>query len=160
MTTEELKQQYTELYEHMAVSRKPEYMKAFGKVMTEMFDWFSVNKREAAEEWLMKLESIKWDNYLTPAEAEKIVAGMKPKAPWGMDAWKAEMEAHGLQMEDAPCYNKCALYATMNMVMSDSADTLKKYVNDENMFDAVFDLAIDKLDDTDKKFNVRKYFGV
>lgn len=157
---EDLKQRYNELYDYMATSKKPEYMMVFGKVMTEMYDWFATNRKEAAEEWLMKLECIKWDNYLTPKEAETIVAEMIPKAPWSREQWKIAMAQHNHALESAPCYNRCALWVTMNMVMSDSKDTLEKYIDKGNIFEMVYDLALDKLCDDDKKFSIRKYFNV
>ena len=86
--------------------------------------------------------------------------GMVPKAPWSRDQWKQAMEQHELDLVHEPCYNSCALWVTMEMVMSDSSDTLKKYVAEEDMFKAVYDLAVDKLTDKDGKFMVRKYFGL
>ena len=160
MTAEELRQEYARLYNYMSVSRNPEYMKAFGKVMTEMYDWFADNKREAAEEWLMKLEAIKWRNYLTPTEAEEAVNGMTPKAPWTREQWQSAMAQHGYELEEEPAYNRCALWVVMNMIMSDSAQTLGKYVEDSDMFRVVHDLAVDKLTDEDSRFNVRTYFGL
>ena len=44
MTANELKEQYTMLYEYMAQSRDPKNMKAFGHVMTEMMDYLIANK--------------------------------------------------------------------------------------------------------------------
>ena len=151
----------------MATERNPEYMKAFGKVMTEMFNWFSENKKEAAEEWLMKLEAIKWDNYLTPKEAENIVAKMQPKAPWSRDAWKSAMEAKGLPLEDIPCYNSCSLWVEMNKQYSDSAETIAiimgkdlKDVSTDEMVNATYHLALDMLTDEDGVYNIRTYFGL
>ena len=159
-TAQELKDKYYELYEYMASSKDPKNMKAFGHVMNEMYEWFVANKPDAAQEWVDKLEAIKWKNYLTPTEADKIVAAMKPNAPWTRDQWKAAMEKSGFELEEWPCYNKCALYTTMNMLMSDSSETLTKLVGSDKLFDAVHALAIDKLKDSDGMFNVRVYFGV
>ena len=159
MAMEDLKQKYTELYDYMAKSKQTEHMKAFGIVMTEMFDWFIHNKKDAAEKWLMKLEGIRWDNYLTPQEAENIIDKMHPKAPWSRDVWKNAMEEHGLTKENKPCYNQYALWTTMNMLMSDSYETIAKYVDKSKMFRMVHDLAVDKLTDKDKMFNIRKYFN-
>ena len=144
----------------MANSKDPKNMKAFGNVMNEMMDWMIANKPAEAEAWIDKLESIKWKNYLTPAEADKIVAAMEPKAPWSREQWKAAMAQYGFRMDDEPHYNRCALYTTMNMIMSDSGNTLKKYVGGDDMFKAVYDLAVDKLTDADGKFIIRHYFGV
>lgn len=160
MTPEEMKNEFLALYDMMANSHKIEFMRTFGMVHKEMMDWMIANKPELAQEWLEKLASIKWNNYLTPKEADKIVAGMNPKAPWSKDQWKAAMEQNGYPMSKEPYYNKCALYATMNMIMSDSGDTLKKYVDDANLFKVVYELAIDKLTDRDNVFNIRRYFSL
>ena len=77
-----------------------------------------------------------------------------------MDQWKQAMTEHGFEMQDEPCYNSCALYVTMNMIMSDSGETLAKYVDKDNLFKAVHDLAVDKLTDHDGVFNIRSYFGL
>lgn len=160
MTQEEMKKEFHALYEKMANSQEVSFMRTFGNVHKEMFEWFVANKPELAQEWLDKLQSIKWKNYLTPKEAEKIVAEMQPKAPWSREQWKQAMEQHGYDLENEPYYNSCALWAVMNMVMSDSSATLEKFVAADKLFDAVYSLAVDKLTDKDKKFAVREYFGV
>ena len=165
MTTEELRQHYRMLYDYMAASKRPEYMKAFGRVMTEMFDWLSENKREAAEEWLMKLESIRWDNYLTKSEAEMLVADMQPKAPWNMEAWKNAMVAQELPLEENPCYNMYSLWVEMNKQYSDSARTIAAIMGrelgdipTEEMVNATHLLATDLLKDEDGRYDIRRYF--
>lgn len=160
MTTEEMKNEFYALYNMMASSNKVENMHTFGNVHKEMMEWFIQNKPDLAQEWLWKLESIKWKNYLTPKEADNIVADMQPKAPWSREQWKTAMEQYGYPLGKEPCYNKCALYVTMNMIMSDSSETLSKYVDSNKMFDAVYELAVDKLTDKDNVFNIRKYFGL
>lgn len=160
MTQEEMKKEFYALYNIMANSQKVENMRTFGNTHKEMMEWFIVNKPELAEEWLGKLESIKWHNYLTPKEADNIVAAMNPKAPWNREQWKGAMEQHGYPMEEEPYYNRCALFTTMNMIMSDSGNTLKKYVDDANLFEVVYDLAVDKLKDRDGKFAIRHYFSL
>ena len=160
MDAKELKEKYWSLYNMMANSKDPKNMKAFGCVMTMMMDIMIEKMPSEAEEMVDKLESIKWKNYLTPAEADKIVAAMEPKAPWSREQWKAAMAQYGFRMDDEPHYNRCALYTTMNMIMSDSGNTLKKYVGGDDMFKAVYDLAVDKLTDADGKFIIRHYFGV
>ena len=99
-------------------------------------------------------------DYLTPAEAEKIVAQMEPKAPWSREQWKDAMEKFGFPLEEWPCFNRCALYVTMNMIMSDSSKTLSNFVQGDNLFKMVYGLAVDKLKDQDEMFNVRVYFYV
>ena len=160
MNPQELKEKYWSLYEYMANSNKPEYMKAFGRVMTTMMDDMIQSNPSKAEEYINKLESIKWKNYLTPAEADKIVSQMEPKAPWSREQWKDAMEKHGFPLEEWPSYNRCALFATMSMIMSDSSKTLSNFVQGDNMFKLVYGLAVDKLKDVDSMFNARVYFYV
>lgn len=160
MNTEEMKAKYHALYEHMATSKDTDQMKVFGNVMTAMVDDMLNSSPSKAEEYINRLESIKWKNFLTPKEAEKIVDEMNPKAPWSREQWKSAMEQHGYVMEQQPCYNSCALWVVMNMLMSDSGTTLPKYVEADKLFGAVHDLAVDKLKDADGKFMVRDYFGV
>lgn len=155
-----MKDKYWSLYEYMANSKDPENMKAFGRVMTTMMDDSIQSNPAKAEEYINKLEAIKWKNYLTPAEADKIVAAMEPKAPWSRDQWKGAMDKYGYQLEEWPCYNRCALYTTMNMIMSDSSATIGKYVATDDLFRIVHDIAVDKLKDADGKFNIRAYFNV
>ena len=160
MTPEEMKKEFVALYEMMAHSENVAFMHVFGNVHKEMMDWFIANKPELAQEWLDKLESIKWKNYLTPKEAEKVVSRMNPQAPWTRDAWKQAMEKNNFSLEKEACYNSCALWVTMNMIMSDSSETLKKYIAEEEMFKAVYELAVDKLTDKDNRFVIREYFGL
>ena len=160
MNANELKTAYNDLYGYMANSKDPANMKAFGKVMTEMYMWYADNKPDAANEWLEKLSAIRWKNYLTPKEAEKIVAEMEPKAPWSREQWRQVMEQHGYELEKEPHYNRCALWVTMNMIMSDSSETIAKYVPADRLFDFVYEEAVDKLTDRDGRFAIRSYFGL
>ena len=160
MTQEQLKDKFESLYNYMASSGNVAYMHTFGVVHKEMMDWMIQNKPDLATEWVDKLCSIKWRNYLTPKEAEKIVSEMNPKAPWTREQWKQTMEQAGYPLEKEPYYNRCALWTTMNMIMSDSSETIKKYVENGNMFKLVHDLAVDKLTDSDNKFKIRAYFNL
>lgn len=160
MNTEDMVKEFHELYDTMASSHEIAYMRVFGNVHKEMMNWMIVNKPELAREWIEKLESVRWKNFLTQKEADKIVEGMEPKAPWTRDQWRQVMEQNGYALEKKPCYNRCALYAAMQMIMSDSSETLSKYVEQEDLFPLVYDLAVDKLTDKDGVFNIRHYFGV
>lgn len=156
----EMKEKYLDLYEYMSNSRNPRNMMIFGKVMTSMMEDIIASSPSKADEYINRLESVKWDNYLSQSEADKIVANMNPKAPWSREQWKAAMEQHGFALEKWPCYNCNALMVTMEMIMSDSSSTLSKYIDNGDMFKVVYELAVDKLTDIDKKFDIRKYFGV
>ena len=160
MTQEEMLKEFYALYNLMANSQNVYFMHIFGMVHKEMMEWMIANKPDAAQEWLYKLDSIRWKNYLTQKEAEKIVAGMQPRAPWNREVWKNAMQEAGYDIEKEPCFNSCALWVTMNMIMSDSSETLAKYVGNDNLLKVVHDLAVDKLTDKDEVFSVRRYFGL
>lgn len=160
MTSQELKDKYLMLYRYMAQAKNPAYMKHFGWIMTQMMDDLIASNPTKAEEYIERLCAIKWKNYLTPKEADAIIAKMSPKAPWTRDQWKQAMEKYGYPLEKEPYYNRCALWVTMNMIMSDSSDTLAKYVENGDVFKIVYDLAVDKLTDSDSVFSIRKYFSV
>ena len=160
MSTSEMNERYKELYDYMASSNEPSNMTTFGEVMTEMMEWMIANKPDAAQEWIDRLDSIRWDNYLTQKEAERIVGKMVPKAPWSREQWKSVMTQKGYPLSKEPCYNSCALWTVMNMIMSDSSGTIEKFVGGDNVFDFVHALAEDKLTDEDDNFYVRDYFQV
>lgn len=159
-----MKDQYTGLYDYMAQSRDPKNMKAFGCVMTEMMDYLIQNKPDVAEEMIGKLESIKWHQYLTPKEADRIVAGMDPKAPWSREIWKNAMESFGLPLEDAPYYNRCALWTEMNKIYSDFGEEIASLLGkplsptDKDIVSACYKMALKNLKDKDGVYNIRKYF--
>lgn len=159
-----MKQEFLELYDMMANQHDVKYMRVFGNVHKEMMDWFIANKPELAQEWLDKLEAIKWHQYLTPKEAEKIVAGMDPAGPWSRDTWKKAMESFGLPMEDAPYYNSCALWVEMNKIYSDFGAEIAALIGkplsptDKDIISACYRLALKNLRDKDGVYDIRKYF--
>ena len=163
MNTQELKDRYSTLYAEMAASCNPKNMEVFGHVMTEMMDWLIRNRPAEAEMFIEELCSVMWENYLTRKEAQEITAAMQP-ASWSYEAWKQAVVRLSLPMEEEYCYNEYALYAVMCMVDSDSRETLRKLlsveVTDDRYLKAAYALALDKLCDADKRFNVRSYFGL
>ena len=162
-----MKEKFESLYNYMASSTNVAYMRTFGNVNKEMMSWMIQNKPDLAQEWIEKLCSIKWRNYVTQKEADKIVSEMTPKAPWTKDAWKQAMESFDLPLEEDPYYNSCALWVVMNMIYSDSSKSIASIIGKplqeipaEQMVKAVHSLALDKLKDSDEKFNIRKYFSL
>lgn len=150
----------------MAQSRDPKNMKTFGAVMTQMMDVMIQKMPDAAEEMVDKLESIKWHQYLTPKEAETIIAKMDPKAPWTRDQWKSAMESFGLPLEDVPYYNRCALWVEMSKMYSDFGDEIAALLGkplvptDPDIISACYKMALKTLKDKDGVYNIRKYFSV
>lgn len=166
MNAQELKNKYYELYDYMAQSKDPKNMKAFGHVMNEMMEFMLQKTPEVAEEMIEKLDAIKWEQYLTPKEAEKIVSSMNPKAPWSREVWNNAMDQLGLMKEEAPYYNRCALWTEMNKQYSDHAQTiadniLKKPLAEipaEQIVPGIRAMALDLLKDKDHVYNIREYF--
>lgn len=167
MNAEQLKSKYYELYDYMAQSKDPKNMKAFGHVMNEMYDWFVANKPEAAQEWVEKLDAIKWKQYLTPKEAEKIVAGMNPQAPWSREVWNKAMDSLGLAKEEYPYYNRCSLWVEMNKEYSDQGETVAELLGmpldqipADKIVPAMYKMALNLLKDKDGVYDIRKYFSL
>lgn len=164
MTTQELKDRYLGLYDYMAQSRDPKNMKAFGAVMTQMMDAMLAKMPADAEEMIDKLEAIKWHQYLTPKEAEAIVAKMDPKAPWSREQWRTAMASSGLPTEDAPYYNSCALFTEMSKIYSDFGDEIAALLGkplspaDKDIIAACYKMALKDLKDKDGVYDIRKYF--
>lgn len=165
--TSELIEKFEALYDMMATSNNPKYMQVFGGAMKEMFKWFADNRPETAQDFLDTLCAIKWNNYLTKKEADRIISKMEPAAMWSREQWKREMEKLGIVTEEAPYYNMCALYVEMNAIYSDSGKTIAELlgttldeITNEDMLKAVHRLALDKLKDIDGVFNIRTYFGL
>jgi len=164
---ENLKQRYLDAYEHMARSSDVEDMRLFGKVLTEVMDWMIANKPVYATEWIEKLESVRWNNYLTQREADAIVEKMDPQPTMSKNEWARMMEKLGMQLYEEPYYNCWALYATMMMKDSDCRNSISMLMNKpisditpEEMTNATHMLAMDALKDRDGRFDVREYFAV
>lgn len=159
-----MRNEFHALYNMMANSNNVTFMHVFGQVHKEMFEWFVTNKPDLAQEWLDKLESIRWKNYVTPKEAEKITAGMDPRAPWTRDQWKTAMESLSLPMEEQARYNRCALWVEMNKVYSDAGDVIAELLgkplspSDKDIISACYKLALKNLRDKDGVYDIRRYF--
>ena len=166
MTTEQMKEKFESLYDIMATSNNVAFMHTFGKVHKEMMDWMIANKADLAQEWLDKLESIRWKNYLTQKEAEKIVSYMEPKAPWSKEVWKQAMAQNQLDIKEEPYYNCNALYVEMNKMYSDFGDTIAELIgkplspSDTEIIAACHKMALKTLKDKDGVYNIRRYFGL
>lgn len=160
MNQEEMKNEFQALYDKMANSNDVRYMRVFGDVHKEMMDWMIHNRPSDAQEWIERLSSINWKNFLTKRESEKIVSEMNPRSPLSFEVWRQSMKRHEFALDKPMFYNEYALWATMNMIMSDSSSTLERHVGSDNLFGVVYSLAIDHLTDLDGRFSIRGYFGV
>ena len=166
MEQKDIMQEFDELYKKMATSGNPKYMNIFGNIMKRMMSDMAELKPELAKEYIDRLCSINWDNYLTKKEAINIVSLMNPKSTWTMQDWIDCMENEGLCMEESPYYNDYALYVVMNQVISDHGDSLSCMLDKESLSEIdskeitkiAYKFALDLLKDEDKRYNVREYF--
>lgn len=161
-----MKKEFAALFNMMANSNDVNYMHVFGQVQKEMFEWMLANKADVAEEMLMKLEAIRWCQYLTPKEADRIIAGMDPKAPWSREVWKGAMESFDLPIEEQPYFNRCALFVEMSKMYSDFGEEIASLLEkplsatDKDIIEACYKMSLRTLKDKDKVYDIRRYFGL
>ena len=160
----ELKERYESLYKEMVDSKDTKNMMLFGSVMNEMMERAIQRDTQFAQQAIDKLESMNWHQYLTKIEAEKICENLNPKYEWSFDAWERTLHSMELETEQKPHFNKYALWALMNEMFSNHAETLSQKileatlqeVSDEQMIQILHALAIDLLTDKDEKFHIRE----
>ena len=165
--------QYLEQYEKMATSGNPELMKIFGENDKWAFEEMVKISPKTAQEWLSKNESIKWHNYLTKEEAERIASNFINQdrtkgAHWSVEAFKQALNSLGAEHEDDPFYNFYALWVTANMIYSDHAQSVAEdlgyksptEVPNEKMALSMYKKAVEKLRDADRPRFIRAYFGL
>ena len=158
-----MKDKFLNIYNYIIASGDEEKMHALGNVTKAMMMRLIETSPQQAQEYIDKLESVKWHNFLTEREAEVIVSKMQPKPSWSMSEWEECMDRIDERVCEEPYYNRHALYVTMCMISSDSGTTLRKALDTDDsmkMFHLIHSLALDKLMDADGVFNIRRYFAL
>lgn len=154
-----MKEEFKELYDFIVNSNDENKMHVLGSVTKDLMCQLIDKNPTQARDYLNKLQSVKWDNYVTINESDQIVSNMTPRVKWNWTYWNRMMSEIEGVFEEEPYYNSCALYTTMCMIMSDSGKTILDLGYDErDTFMLVYHLALDKLKDEDKMFNIRAYF--
>lgn len=164
-------ERFEALYEQMRKSADVANMMTFGHAAKAMFEKMSKQHPAIAEEWLEKLSPIRYHNYLTPEEAEKITEALVNQdgsvgAHWSREAFGQMLNRLGAPVEDEPYYNKCALWAAANMVYSDHAESIAEdmgfnaptNVPAERMAKSCYHKAVEVLKDVDRPHFIRWYF--
>lgn len=167
MDKNEMKQKWGEFYAIMESSKNPKNMILFGEVMKIMMER-SINYDQVfAEKMLEKLEAVKWKNYVTAEEADAVVMKMEPQPNMTREQWMRCMERLGLPIEEEPYYNRCALYLTMCMKISDSKASIARMMGkmpteltEDELATSAHMLAMDVLKDKDGVFDLRRYFSL
>lgn len=167
------KERFKELYHKMKESRDVANMKVYGKASKEMFYKLAEAHPEIAEEWLAMLAPIECHNYLSKEEADHIVERLISQdghigAHWDWPTFENAVTRLGGKLEDMPHYNKCALWATANMIYSDHAESIAEdmgfpslaSVPGDKMAKSCYRKAVEKLTDIDRPRFVREYFDL
>lgn len=111
-------------------------------------------------------DMVKFQNYLSEDEADCIVRkfvnfdGSKGPHWDDPDSAFSATSALGIEYEKAGEYNRWVFFAVMNMVWSDEWGVLRNYAASEQEMRVCAELALARLEDEDKVFSVRKYFGL
>ena len=171
MNREQMIERYDELYGVMKSSRDTEKMKIFGEAEKGMFRQLASTNPTMAETWLMQLEAVCWDKYLSEKEARNIAKhiinqdGTK-EFHWPYDVFTKAVTQLGGITEEKPYYNSYALWVTANMIYSDHARSVAEdmgyksplEVPNEKMALSMYKKAVESLKDPDKGYHIRKYF--
>lgn len=174
MTTQGLKERYTQLYNEMKASRNPSKMKIYGVALTEMFNKVATTHPDIALTTIEMLAAIEYHNYVTRDEAldvaedfinddTMITGNAEPTrgAHWSMDALKGFLTQRGIPLEEKPYYNWCSLWLTVNMIYSDYANVIMELTSskeNDKIATASYKMAVAKLKDRDRPSFIREYF--
>lgn len=144
-------------YEALELNQE-EGREIFDKTFEQMFKEVLGVAPDIAVRCLDRLEAVKWNNYLTEEEARKAIA----EEAWGIQDVEVCAVCAGDQPDCTPYYNKWALWATMNDIMSKHRGALLKRMSDQEAREVVYDMARETLTDTDPRRRrfVRSYFQV
>lgn len=162
---EVLKKRFDELVGQIAASKDPEKMQVLACADAWGFAQMAATQPKIAQKWLDKIEAVEWNNYLSKAEAEEIVARLENQngahgGKWSLEAFRQVVEENGGRWEDTPFYNCYALWAVANMLYSDHARSVTKYVAPDSIAVFFYEEAVEKLKDPDRPRFVRAYFEV
>ena len=111
-------------------------------------------------------DMVKFQSYLSEDEALEIVRNFvnfdgSRGGHWeDPDETFRVLESLGIRYEEDGEYNRWAFYAVMNMVWSDEWGVLHNYIAQDQEPRVCAELAQARLEDRDKVFSVRKYFGL
>lgn len=160
-------QDFLQKYDAIIASGSKQDMERLGAMVKRVMRWLCTYEPMVAQQALAILDNEECRNKLTENEAKRIVDSMKPAPAWSPDHLLDMVRRSGRETEEKPYFNKWALAAVMCMILSDSGDTLRRFVgqpghpvSQEEMLAVVYQLATDKLKDEDGRFDVRKYFGL
>jgi hypothetical protein len=167
MNKEDIRKQFLDRYDAIINGGDTSQMERLGKMVKRVMEWLIKYEPSVALQAVEMLSEDDCNNYLSKQEASAITQQMSPAPAWSLERLQEMLASAGLPLEDLPYYNSWALLTTMSMILSDDVDTLARLLgspghpaSNEQVFAAVYHLAIDRLKDADGKFNIRKYFDL
>ena len=167
MDKQQMEQQFLARYDSIIQSGDTRQMERLGAMVKRVMGWMFKYEPQVAAQALALLDedtTTDYANRLTEQEARNIVAQMVPQPAWTMQGLTASLQSMGLPGDVPPHFNLYALLTTMLMIQSDEGESLKDAIHandrDERLLRLVYKLAVNRLEDQDGKFNIRKYFGL
>lgn len=167
MDKQQMEQQFLARYDSIIQSGDTRQMERLGAMVKRVMGWMFKYEPQVAAQALALLDdntATDYANRLTEQEAKNIVAQMVPQPAWTMQGLTASLQSMGLPGDVPPHFNLWALLTTMLMIQSDEGESLKDAIHandrDERLLRLVYKLAVNRLEDQDGKFNIRKYFGL
>ena len=167
MNEEQMQQQFLARYDSIIQSGDTRQMERLGAMVKRVMGWMFKFEPQVAAQALALLDdntATDYANRLTEQEAKNIVAQMVPQPAWTMQGLTASLQSMGLPGDVPPHFNLYALLTTMLMIQSDEGESLKEAIHandrDERLLRLVYKLAVNRLEDEDGKFRIRRYFGL
>lgn len=165
MNKEQMEQQFLARYGSIINSGDTRQMEQLGAMVKRVMGWMFKYEPQVAAQALALLDedtSIDYVNWLTEQEAEDIVSHMKPQPTWTTQGLTSSLQSMGLPTDCPPHFNHYALLTTMLMIQSDEGQSLKEAIHandrDERLLRLVYKLAVNRLEDQDGHFRIRRYF--
>lgn len=167
MDKQQMEQQFLSRYDSIIQSGDTSQMERLGAMVKRVMHWMIQYEPTLAEQAMALLDAdtaTDYTNRLTEQEASTIVGQMKPQPTWTLQGLTTSLQAMGLPTDVPPHFNLYALLTTMLMIQSDEGESLKDAIHandrDERLVKLVYRLAVDRLEDQDGKFKIRKYFDL
>ena len=167
MDKEQMEQQFLSRYDSIIQSGDTRQMERLGAMVKRVMGWMIKYEPQVAAQALALLyedTATEYTNRLNEQEAEDIVSQMKPQPTWTTQGLTASLQSMGLPTDCPPHFNHYALLTTMLMIQSDEGQSLKEAIHandrDERFLRLVYKLAVNRLEDEDGRFRIRRYFGL
>lgn len=166
---EELMKRLGALLDASIEEQEPDRMRMVRHLFEETFHQLAKLDMQLAFDLIDRFEgSMQYNNYATQEEAESVTDGMEnqdgtrgPKFADAQELFDA-LEDMEIAVDNAPYYNRWALYIVANMYASDHGELIRKLADgdDDKFLRICCMFASSQLMDKDKPYWVRWYFNL